>query len=573
MRLKLIAIVLLISTSLSAQTTRFEKSKGKESPTYHEGITWWTEFASTNKNVTLTEFGETDAGYPLHIVCMSSKSIDLEQIKASSKTIILINNAIHPGEPDGVDASMLLFRDLKEKWQMAELLKNCIVVCIPYYNIGGALNRNNHSRANQEGPTEYGFRGNAQNLDLNRDFIKCDSKNALSFTRLLQKIDPDVYIETHVSNGADYQYTMTYLATQADKLGYGMGKFLREKMIPALEENMFNKDEEMTPYVNIHRGPLKDKIRAFYDAPRYSTGLTTLHQTFGFITETHMLKNFRERVWATHKFLKSTVEFCAANSLELMNKRQDAKLEVAKTSYFPIDWTVDTIQHKTLKFKGYEYTYKRSEVTGQDRLFYDRTKRITKDVKYYNRMQVLLAQKKPKYYILKKGFWQVEERLKANGVNLVELKKDTVIRVKSYRVLAYETAKKPYEKHYNHSKIQYSLKPIKYQFHKGDYLIAMGTSKDRFIVEVLEPDAPDSYFNWNFFDAVLQQKEWYSTYVFEDKAAQMLGENKKLKKEFDKKKKADKDFASNAQGQLYWLYQNSPHYEKEHMRLPIFRIE
>lgn len=573
MRLLFSCLIIITSNSLFAQVTRFEKSKGKESPTYEEGISWWKTFAEENKNVTISEFGATDAGYPLHLISMSEHAITIEQIKASNKIVLLINNAIHPGEPDGVDASMLLFKNLKEKWQMAELLKNCIVVCIPYYNIGGALNRGSHSRANQEGPMHYGFRGNAQNLDLNRDFIKCDSKNAMSFTKLLQKIDPDVYIETHVSNGADYQYTMTYLATQPDKLGYGLGKFLKEDMIPSLENSMYNMDEEMSPYVNIHRGPLKDKIHTFYDSPRYSTGLTTLHQTLGFITETHMLKNFRERVWATHKFLKSTLEFCSKHSAEIKDKRNQAKLEVAKTSYFPIDWIVDTTKYKTIKFKGFEYNYKKSEVTGRDRLFYDRSKPIIKEVKYYNRMNVKLAIKKPKQYILRKGFWQVAERLKANGVKLVELKSDTIIRVKSYKILDYKTVEKPYEKHYAHSNIKYALKSIDYQFAKGDYLIPLGTSKDRFLVETLEPDAPDSYFNWNFFDAVLQQKEWFSSYVFEDKAAQLLRTNKKLKKEFEAKKKTDQPFSENAQAQLYWIYKHSPHYEKEHMRLPLFRIE
>ncbi len=573
MRSKLICLLLLSCTTISAQITRFEKSKGTESPTYHEGIAWWKEFAAENKNVTITEFGETDAGYPLHLVCMGEAPFEVDAIKRSDKLVLLINNAIHPGEPDGVDASMLLFRDLKEKWQMTEHLKECIVMCIPYYNIGGALNRNSYSRTNQEGPIEYGFRGNAQNLDLNRDFVKCDSKNALNFARLLQRVDPDVYVETHVSNGADYQYTMTYLATQPDKLGYGMGNYLRNEVLPALEHSMFNKDEEMSPYVNIHGGPLKDKIHTFYDSPRYSTGLTTLHQSFGFITETHMLKKFRERVWATHKFLKSTLEFCSKHSLEMRLLRSRAKDKVKKANLFPIDWVVDTNSYVEQKFNAYQYDYKKSEVTGQERLFYDRSKPITKKIKHYNRMSASKTQKSPKYYILKKGFGQVEKRLQANGVPMIALERDTVILVKAYQIRSYETTKRPYEKHYYHYDTKYDLKSMLYQFRKGDYLIPMNTDKNRFITEVFEPDAPDSYFNWNFFDAVLQQKEWYSAYVFEDKAAQMLRTNRKLKKAFLEKKKSDANFAKNTQAQLYWIYKRSPHYEKEHMRLPIFRIE
>jgi hypothetical protein len=573
MKLQFLFFFLFFTTSLVAQTTRFEKSKGKESADYFEGSSWWSLFGMTHFGSEAASFGDTDAGYKLQVVTLSSKPVRLYDIQKSNKTVILINNAIHPGEPDGVDASMMLFRDIATKTRGQKILENCILVCIPYYNIGGAINRNQHSRANQEGPISYGFRGNAQNLDLNRDFIKCDSKNAMSFAELLQIIDPDVYIETHVSNGADYSYTMTYLATQTDKLGYGMGTYLRDKMIPSLEQRMFDQDEIMVPYVNHHSGPLKDKMYTFYDSPRYSSGLTTLHQTFGFITETHMLKDFTRRVWATYKFLFSAADYCSEHSNEIQEKRKQAKLQVAKAQKFPIDWRVDTVAHKKFKFKGYEAGYKKSEVTGAQRLFYDQSKPVTRDMKYFNRMNPITTVTKPQYYVLKKGYWRVADRLKSNGVKLTALKKDTVITVNSFKIKDYESDKRPYEKHYHHSNVQYDLEPLTYQFREGDYLIEMNTDKNRFIAEVLEPGGPDSYFSWNFFDANLQQKEWFSPYVFEDKAYQLLLKDKNLKKQFEKKKLSDKKFASNSKAQLYWIYKHSPHYESSHMRLPVFRIE
>ena len=92
-------------------------------------------------------------------------------------------------------------------------------VFIPQYNVGGASRRNCCTRANQDGPEGYGFRGNAANLDLNRDFIKMDSRNAEAFVALFRAMDPDVFVDTHTSNGADYPYTMTLITTQEDKAG------------------------------------------------------------------------------------------------------------------------------------------------------------------------------------------------------------------------------------------------------------------------------------------------------------------------------------------------------------------
>ena len=548
--------------------TIFETSEGKQSASYHEGIAWWKNFSAAFGEVHMQEYGMTDAGFPLHTIVLAKDGQQLSEIKENSKTIILINNAIHPGEPDGVDASMLLFRDIL--LTQKQLLDSCILVCIPYYNIGGALNRNGYSRANQNGPEEYGFRGNAQNLDLNRDFVKCDSRNAESFAKLLQLIDPDVYIETHVSNGADYQYNITYLSTQPDKLGGAMGDHLRFKMIRSLNAKMKTKGNEMVPYVNHWGGPLKDTYATFYDSPRYSSGLTTLHNIYGFITETHMLKPFKQRVYATYDYLLSSLEYCHENGSQIQNTRTAQKQAVASANSLPIDWELEEYDILSLKFKGYEYGYKKSEVTGEDRLYYDRTKPITKTMFYQHVLAETKRRDKPSAYILRRGFTTVEDRLRWNGVQMIELQRDTTLTVISNSITDYETVKQPYEKHYLHYNTTTVADTITWTFRKGDYLIPTGTDKDRFILEMLEPEGPDSYFNWNFFDAVLQQKEHYSSYVFEDRAAALLEKDSDLKAGFELMKQSKDSITPKEQ--LNWIYKHSPHYEKEHNRLPVFKV-
>lgn len=571
--LTLLAILAAFSTKTTKDhKTLFETSKGMQSAPYAEGIKWWKSVAADYNQLQMQEYGMTGAGLPLHTITLSKEGKHLTDLHKSNKTIILINNAIHPGEPDGVDASMMLFRDLA--MNKSPLLDTCILVCIPYYNIGGAINRNSTTRANQDGPEEYGFRGNAQNLDLNRDFVKCDSRNAESFAKLLQLIDPDLYIETHVSNGADYQYTMTYLSTQPDKLGGEMGKHLRSKMIPGIKTKMKEKGNEIVPYVNHWGGPLKDSYATFYDSPRYSSGLTTLHNIYGFITETHMLKPFKQRVEATYDYLLSSVEYAHQNSTQIHRTRQAQKVAVATANVMPLDWEVDKYDFVQMEFKGYEYGYKKSDVTGQDRLFYDRTKPITKNMFYADKMLETKSVDKPFAYLLRRGFTAVEDRLRWNGVQLTELQNDTTILVTSYIIDSFETVKQPYEGHYLHSNVHISIDNIPWTFRKGDYLIPLGTNKDRFILEMLEPEGPDSYFNWNFFDAVLQQKEHYSPYVFEDKAAEILAKSPKLKAEFELAKTTLQGTSSQmtAAEQLEWVYKHSAHYEKEHRRLPVFKL-
>ncbi|MDH3796946.1 MAG: hypothetical protein OER83_08745, partial [Flavobacteriaceae bacterium] len=204
--------------------TYFELTEEQESPPYDEVISFYIDLAREFSSVNIQTIGETDSGFPLHIVTYNPEAdFNFQRIREDN-LILLINNGVHPGETDGIDASMLLFRDLAmEKIKAPE---GTVVVTIPVYNIGGALNRNSTTRVNQNGPKEYGFRGNARNYDLNRDFIKNDTRNAHSFARIYHLVQPDVFIDTHVSNGADYQYTLTHLFTQPDKLGGDLGHFL-----------------------------------------------------------------------------------------------------------------------------------------------------------------------------------------------------------------------------------------------------------------------------------------------------------------------------------------------------------
>ena len=199
-------------------TSPFEISGGTESATYPEVIEFYTQLAAHYKSIAMYTMGKTDSGKPLHLLTFNpNRSFESEFSGDKKKNILLINNGIHPGESDGIDASMLLLRDLANN--KIETPKNTIIAVIPVYNIGGALNRNSTTRTNQNGPKEYGFRGNARNYDLNRDFIKADTRNAQAFVELFRTIKPDLFIDTHVSNGADYQYTLTHLFTQHNKLG------------------------------------------------------------------------------------------------------------------------------------------------------------------------------------------------------------------------------------------------------------------------------------------------------------------------------------------------------------------
>jgi hypothetical protein len=572
MRNLILLFLLLITLSSYGQKfiTQFEVSNGTASPTYDKIIQWWKTLDAASAVVQMTEMGPTDAGFPLHLILVSGdKKFDITSIKKARKNLIFINNGIHPGEPDGIDASMLLVRDIVQG--KYKLPSDIVLAFIPVYNIGGALNRSTNYRIDQAGPLEKGFRGNAQNLDLNRDFIKMDSKNAASFARIFQLLDPDVFVDNHVSNGADYQHVMTLLTSQHNKLGGGMGAFMNKTFEPSLYPLMKEKGFDLVPYVN-HFGETPDKgWPEFYDSPRYGSGYGTLWSTFSFVPETHMLKPYKQRVEATRALMESFIEFTAVHGKEITALREKTQKEQAAQTLFPIAWKWDKSKFTDITFKGYEAEQKPSEVSGLPRLYYNRSKPYEKKVPFFNSYVDTFSIEKPFAYIIPQGWWKVIERLAANNIEMQQLKKDTMIEVESYRIESYQSGARPYEGHHLNRDVKLSKSIKKIPFRKGDYYIPLAQKGARFLIEVLEPQAEDSYFAWNLFDSILGQKEGFSGYVFEETASQYLKTHPAIKQKLEEKKKTDSVFANSGSAQLDFVYKSSPYYEPSHNQYPVYR--
>ena len=554
-------------------TTQFEKTEGKETPEYKDIISYYEQLAEAYSQISLFSFGQTDAGKPLHLVVYSAEGIyNVDEITNSPKNRVLINNGIHPGESDGIDASMLLLRDIVQNDSLKQKYKNSLIAVIPVYNVGGALNRNSHTRANQNGPVSYGFRGNGRNFDLNRDFIKQDTKNAAAFAEIFHTVNPDVFIDNHVSNGADYQYALTHLFTQHDKLGGNLGTFLENEMRPEIEKSLQEKEILITPYVNVWGNTPEAGFSQFFDSPRYSTGYATLFHTLGLMVETHMLKPYKIRVTQTYELMLSALDFIEEKSEKIKSLRANAVSEILQHKTYPITYKVNQENPTVLNFKGYEATIINSKVTNGKRLFYDTTKPFTKEINYYNNF---LREKEisiPKAYVLKQGWHKIIDRLKNNNIQFSTFNKDTTIIVQVDHISDYKTRSAAYEGHYLHYNTTVSKSTKKVAFRTGDLYIPINQNGVRYLLETLEASATDSFFNWNFFDTILQQKESYSAYVFEDIAVDVLAKNQALKKQFEDKLKKEEAFANNPRAQLDFIYKNSKHYEKAYLRLPVFKI-
>ena len=533
-----------------------------------ELISIYESLAVEHAEIELYQMGDSDYGLPIYLCVINGAKDSIQTFeKAKNETTVLINNAIHPGEPDGVNACLIW---INEWIADGKNLKNVPVIgIIPAYNVGGMMNRSGTSRANQDGPEEYGFRGNAQNLDLNRDFIKMDSKNMFTFAKIYHALDPDVFLDTHVSNGADYQYTMTYIASVRERMAPNLGDLMHDDMIPFLEMKSSKSGFDLIPYVDLKGETPEFGIQVFNDLPRYAMGYASLMNAISFTLETHMLKPFPQRVQATKVFIENSIEWTVLKQNEIEAARKSAREWESQLSYYPYNFKL-TEEQEPILFKGYEAKVPTSEVTGLKRLKYDHTKPFEKEVPHYNVYRATDSVFISDYYIVGGQCSNVIERLDANSIKYSILESDTSIQIGRTKIVSFETGKRPYEGHFTHNEVLENVSLAVVRFKKGDVLIHTNQKNRRFLVSVLEARTPDSYFSWNFFDSYLQQKEYFSPYVFEDKAIDILKEKPWLKEELEQRKKDDDDFRKSTWNQLYFIYQNSEYYESSHNVMPIY---
>lgn len=545
------------------------------SPEYDEVISMYKSLDAAWPQARLTEAGLTDCGKPLHtFIISSSKEFDPQVLKNQGKAIILINNGIHPGEPEGIDASIEFAENiLRNQEGMAGWLTNTVVVIIPVYNIGGALSRSAYNRSGQTEPYETGFRGNYGNLDLNRDFVKCDSRNAKSFTEIFQRWNPDVFLDTHTTNGSDHQHAITFIPPQPDQFPKAMGSFLRKKMIPELYREMAQTPYQLIPYVDYFYEDVRGGLRGGQEGPRYSSGYAATFHSYGMMTENLIYASYPDRVKSTYAFIKALVKFTSENCQEILDSRKRGIMESMTSMTYPIRYEIDTTIYQKIEFHGYEPDpVQISRVTGLPRLGYDRSRTFTDSIRYFNTYKPAESVAIPRYYVVPQAWQPVMELLRLNNVQHRVLARDTLLEVTVDYFEEVSSPARPYNGHYFHDKVETRSEVQQVRFYAGDWLVPVRQERIRFIMEVLEPRARDSYFRWNFYDSVLDQREYFSSFGFEENALRTLKEFPELAKKLQERRGSDPEFAKNHRGQLQFIYDNSPWLEKTWNRYPVGRI-
>jgi hypothetical protein len=383
-------------------------------------------------------------------------------------------------------------------------------------------------------------------------------------------LDPDVFIDNHVSNGADYQYTLTYIASMKERMSPDMNELTYGKCIPYLEKNVKQQGWDLFPYVELKGETPAQGIHAFNDLPRYAMGYASLFHSISFTVETHMLKPFPQRVQATLAFMEGIIAFTVENTTEIEAKRSASKLWARNLTQYAYNYQLSE-KADSILFKGFEHSFPLHPITGLKELSYDRTLPYERAIPWYRTYVAADSVRVPKYYVVGGQEQHVIDRLKANHVVFETLTADQIDTLTVFSVKSYKSPGSPYEGHFKLSKIEVGESQQLVKLKPGDILIPSNQDAALFIHASLQPSAEDSYLTWNFFDSYLQQKEYFSNYVFKDQIAEILAKDKALNEEYQLRKATDEKFRNSEWDQLYFIYSRSPYFEQTFMRLPIYQ--
>lgn len=583
----------LIAKANNPWITPTEKADFVTTPSYMETMNWFQKLVDASPLLSMVSIGKSVEGRDINMIIASSdKIVTAEALKQSDKPLLFVQAGIHSGEIDGKDAGMMLLRDIAFG-NKKELLDKVNFLFIPILNVDGHERSSSFNRPNQRGPQNMGWRTNAQNLNLNRDYAKIDTNEIRAVINVMNEYNPLLYMDIHVTDGADYQYDITFGGLGRQGYSKGISNWLATKYKTHADQDLARNGHipgQLLFAVNDRDFTQGNAL--IMGEPRFSDAYGDLRHMPSILVENHSLKPFKQRVLGTYVLLESTLKLLATEgkSLKEITEVDKAKREAA----LPTKWKVPqmksaaTFEHQStikvkenlaslpdsLKLLGIESRIVKSSVTNADYVEWT-GKPVTMTIANYKGTEGVDFVSRPKGYFVPPTCTEVIERLKRHGIQMETLKQPREVNVEMYRIQEAKFQNDggsllPFEGH-----MQVKGNPIpetrKQVFAAGSVYISTDQPLGDLAMMLLEPKSSDSFFSWGFFHQIFQRTEYIEAYVLEPTMKKMLDESPELQKEFAEKKENDTKFANNPNAIMTWFYSKTKYYDDRYLLYPVGR--
>lgn len=577
----------LITKPSDAWITPTEKSGFVTTPGYNETMNWFKKLTAASPLLTMISIGKSPEGRDIFMIIASTeKNISSLSLKRSGKPLFLAQAGIHSGEIDGKDAGMMLLRDIAFG-NKKSLLDKVNLLFIPILSVDAHERSSAYNRPNQRGPQNQGWRTNAQNLNLNRDYAKLDTKEIRSVIKVINDYAPLLYMDIHVTDGVDYRYDITFGGLEGQGYSKGISHWLATTY-----KSYADKDLTANGHIPgqllfaVNERDFSQGAVLIMGEPRFGDAYGDLRHMATVLVENHSLKPFKQRVLGTYILLESTMKLLATEgqSLKEVTKADKAK----RDTKIPLKWKVPQMKTATssetqpglknapdsMDLLGIESRIVKSSITNADYVEWT-GKPVTMRIANYKGTGSIEFVTRPKAYYVPASSYEVIERLKLHGIKMEIIKQPREVTVEMYRIkdAKFQDASgkvQPFEGH-----MQVTGTPVpeihKQLFEAGSAYISTDQPLGDLAVLLLEPNSPDSYFQWGFFDEIFQRTEYIEAYVMEPTMKKMLEDSPELKKEFEQKKIDDPVFAKNAEAIFSWFYSKTKYYDERYLLYPVGR--
>jgi hypothetical protein len=577
----LFSAVLLIVFSCKTQDTKwqtwYEAHDKNETPRYDETITYCKRLADASPMLRYEVIGTSHQGRDIPVLIFdTNKNFTPSKVRKSGNKIVMIQAAIHPGEPVGKDAGLLLLRDIVIHGKYHEFLDNITILFLPVLNPDGHERFGPYNRINQDGPNEMGWRTNSLNLNLNRDYLKADSREIRSFLSFYHQWEPDFYIDTHSTNGGDYQYPMTYaMGIYGEDEAYpALTTWIKEFYVPEIEKKMDYQGYPIFPYVTYRNWhDPRSGLRSGVGHPMYSNSYVAELNRPGLLLEAHMLKPYHIRVESTYYMILHTLRILHQDK-QLKNIIAEADKFTSSDEFrkhrFPIRYE-NTSDSVIVDFLGVEYNRITSDLTGGNWFIYEPDKPVTYQIPWFNKNRVIMDIEIPDAYIIPVEYFEIIKILDLHGIEMTILESATQMQVQSYKFSEVALSARSTE---GRQTASFHVEPIEETrlFPKGSAIVSTAQPRVRLLIHALEPMAPGSFAYWGFFNAVFERVEYFESYVMEKMAREMLAEDPALAEQFKKAMEENPSMAQNSNAILTWFYERTPYYDQKYLVYPVGKI-